>query len=176
MLLEMVGLRLGAIAFGPSSLPAPRSSQPLGPTCASWSSTECMHRIIRKAGLEPWPKTFQNVRMTRETELAEPFPFHVVRTWIGDSRPVATKHSLRLTDEHFERAINGATAHPTNVAQNVAQKPRPTTRKTSATRAGRAQGALTLQLQMIASDFRPLRTASPTGKCPVQDSNLRPAD
>ena len=35
-------------------------------------------KIIRRAGLEPWPKLFQNLRSTRETELAETFPIHVV--------------------------------------------------------------------------------------------------
>ena len=38
-----------------------------------------MHRIIRRAGLTPWPKPFQNLRSTRETELAETYPLHVVR-------------------------------------------------------------------------------------------------
>jgi integrase len=37
-----------------------------------------MHRIIKKAGLTPWQRTFQNMRSTRETELAEHFPMHVV--------------------------------------------------------------------------------------------------
>ncbi|MBI1311903.1 tyrosine-type recombinase/integrase [bacterium] len=42
-------------------------------------------RIIRKVGLSPWPKLFQNLRSTRETELAEDFPLHVVCAWIGNS-------------------------------------------------------------------------------------------
>ncbi|MCP4376076.1 MAG: hypothetical protein GY794_07890, partial [bacterium] len=29
------------------------------------------HRIIKRAGLKPWPKVFQNCRSTRETELVE---------------------------------------------------------------------------------------------------------
>jgi integrase len=33
-------------------------------------------RIIKKAGLVPWPKPFQNLRATRETELSEQFPIH----------------------------------------------------------------------------------------------------
>jgi integrase len=35
-------------------------------------------RIIREAGLVPWEKTFQNCRASRETELMEVFPAHVV--------------------------------------------------------------------------------------------------
>jgi len=61
-------------------------------------------RIIRRAGLEPWPKLFQNLRSTRETELAENHPLHVVCAWIGNSQPVAAKHYLQVTDEHFEQA------------------------------------------------------------------------
>ena len=30
-----------------------------------------LERIIRKSDLKPWPKLFQNLRATRETELAE---------------------------------------------------------------------------------------------------------
>ncbi len=61
-------------------------------------------RIIRRAGLEPWPKPFQNLRSTRETELAETYPIHVVCAWMGNSQAVAKKHYLQVTDEYFERA------------------------------------------------------------------------
>ena len=63
-----------------------------------------LNRIIHRAGLKPWPKLFQNLRSTRETELAESFPMHVVGEWIGNSQPVAMKHYLQVTDEHFARA------------------------------------------------------------------------
>ena len=81
------------------------------------------NRIIRRAGHEPWPKLFQNLRSTRETELAEHFPLHVVTAWIGNSELVAAKHYLQLTDDHFIRAIGG------QAAQNAAQKLREPTRK-----------------------------------------------
>ncbi len=70
------------------------------------------HRIVRKAGLEPWQKPFQNLRSTRETELAETYPMHVVCAWIGNSESVAAKHYLQVTDEHFERATK-PTQNPT---------------------------------------------------------------
>jgi integrase len=34
-------------------------------------------RIIRRAGAKTWPRLFQNLRASRETELAETFPIHV---------------------------------------------------------------------------------------------------
>lgn len=52
-------------------------------------------RIIERAGLEPWPKLFQNLSSTRETELMESFPAHVVCAWIGNSEAVARKHYLQ---------------------------------------------------------------------------------
>jgi integrase len=61
-------------------------------------------KIIRRAGLKPWPKLWQNLRSTRETELAETFPIHVVCEWIGNTVAVAAKHYLQVTDEHFEQA------------------------------------------------------------------------
>lgn len=61
-------------------------------------------KIIVRAGITPWPKLFQNLRATRETELAETFPMHVVCSWIGNSQPVAAKHYLQVTDEHFKAA------------------------------------------------------------------------
>ena len=65
-----------------------------------------LEKIIKRAGLKPWPKPFQNLRSTRETELAEEYPLHVVTAWLGNSEPVAAKHYLQITDEHFQRAAN----------------------------------------------------------------------
>jgi integrase len=42
----------------------------------------CFKRIICKAHLKPWPKLFQNLRSSRETELTEKFPLHVVCAWL----------------------------------------------------------------------------------------------
>ncbi len=86
------------------------------------SSSYLRKRIIefvRSAGLEPWEKLFQNMRATRQTELADTFPDHVVSKWLGNSVAVAKKHYLRTTDEHFTKAIQSEvkkTDH--NTAQN----------------------------------------------------------
>jgi len=67
-----------------------------------------LQKIIRRAGLEPWPKLWQNLRSTRQTELVENKPEHVVCTWIGNSPVIAAKHYLQVTDGHFEEAIGNA--------------------------------------------------------------------
>jgi integrase len=84
------------------------------------------NRIIRKAGLEPWPKLFHNLRATRQTELAETYPIHVVCAWLGNSEAVAKKHYLQIRDEHFAQA-NAVSAEPKTeptekAAQNTAQR------------------------------------------------------
>jgi len=72
----------------------------------------CLHtqltRIIRRAGLVPWPRLYQNLRASRETELAETFPIHVVAEWLGNSPKTALAHYTQVTEEHFQRAAQGA--------------------------------------------------------------------
>jgi hypothetical protein len=80
-----------------------------------------LERIILKAQLKPWPKLFQNLRSSRETELTQKFPLHVVCAWMGNSQLVAAKHYLQITDEHF-RMATGQNDAVQNVRQhNVAQ-------------------------------------------------------
>ena len=64
-----------------------------------------MERIIKRAGVKPWPKLFHNLRSTRQTELTEKFPSHVVCAWLGNSRAVAVDHYLQVTDAHFKVAV-----------------------------------------------------------------------
>ncbi len=62
-------------------------------------------RTIKRAGVTPWPKLWQNLRSSRETELADIYPIQVVVAWIGNSVAVAKKHYLQVTDNHFQQAI-----------------------------------------------------------------------
>ena len=78
-----------------------------------------LQRVIRNAGLKPWPKLFQNLRATRQTELCERWPEHVVCAWIGNSRSVARKHYLQVTDEHFKRAAQNPAQYPVVEGGNV---------------------------------------------------------
>jgi hypothetical protein len=85
-----------------------------------------LHRIIRKAGLVPWPRTFHNLRATRQTELAERFPGHVVCAWIGNSERVAQNHYLQVTDAHLALAVK-------EPAEKAAQNPAHATAETTGT-------------------------------------------
>jgi len=63
-------------------------------------------RIIKWAGLKPWPRLFHNLRASRETELMREYDLATVCRWIGNSPAVAARHyatSIDL-DADFRRA------------------------------------------------------------------------
>ena len=82
-------------------------------------------RIIRRAGLQPWPRLFHNLRASRETELAQEYPVHVVTAWLGNSPRIAMKHYLMTTEADFQRAAAGSAKRGAKSgaleAQNAAQ-------------------------------------------------------
>lgn len=80
-------------------------------------------RIIEKAEIEAWPKLFQNLRATRQTELEEEFPTHVVCAWLGNSERVASKHYLQVTDAHFDRALGRGDERAAPALQRFAARP-----------------------------------------------------
>src|SRR5690606_8303678 len=65
-------------------------------------------RIIERAGLTPWPKLFQNLRASRETELLASFPIHVVTAWLGNSPKVALEHYAIVRDDDYAKAVQNA--------------------------------------------------------------------
>ena len=68
-------------------------------------------RIIERAGLEPWPKLFQNLRATRATELvSQGWPEYKVCHWLGHTEAVAKKHYWQVTDKDYQRAAAGQPA------------------------------------------------------------------
>ena len=67
-------------------------------------------RIIKGAGVKPWPKLVHNLRASRQTELTARFPLHVVCEWIGNSAPIADKHYLQVTDDHYSDAVETVTS------------------------------------------------------------------
>lgn len=68
-----------------------------------------LQSIIKKAGLSPWPKLFQNLRASRETELCQDFPLHVAAGWIGNTPKVAIGHYLQTIDSDWEKAVTRST-------------------------------------------------------------------
>jgi len=79
-------------------------------------------KLVKRAGLEPWPRLFHNLRSSRETELLEEFPVHVVAQWMGHDAKVSLKHYAQTTEDHFERASSGGAESGAKMAQNRAQQ------------------------------------------------------
>jgi integrase len=85
-------------------------------------------KIVKRAGLTTWPRLFHNLRSSRQTELAERFPSHVVCDWLGNSEDIARKHYYQTTDAHFADAtaspIESGAECGAQTAQNAAQRVR----------------------------------------------------
>ncbi len=60
--------------------------------------------FLRRAGIPFWEKFFQNMRSTRETELADKYPLQDVTAWLGNSPAIAQKHYLQVKNSNFQVA------------------------------------------------------------------------
>jgi len=65
-----------------------------------------LERILKTAGVEKWPKLFQNLRSSRETELFKTTQGNIkaVCKWLGNSPAVALQHYSQVTDADFKQA------------------------------------------------------------------------
>jgi len=123
----------------------------LGPT--AWRNSNLrttFAKIVRRAGLVPWERLFQSLRSSRETELTERFPLHVVTGWLGNTPKIAFKHYLQTTEEHFQQAL----AVPEEAAQNPAQQPAARARNTlrSGTKANGGTGPNVVPCNVLRND------------------------
>jgi len=104
-------------------------------------------RIIKRAGIAIFPKPFQNLRSSRETELAAIKPIQDVAKWMGNTPAVAMNHYLQAKQDTFQ-----SVAWTREKAQRKAQQ------------LGSEAGGMPLQpsatgiagSQANAGDFRPL--------------------
>ncbi|GAB6187542.1 tyrosine-type recombinase/integrase [Thermopirellula anaerolimosa] len=62
-------------------------------------------KIIRRAGLEPWPRLWHNLRASCESDLAQSFPLAVVTKWLGNTPSIALRHYVDPTDATYKAAI-----------------------------------------------------------------------
>ena len=83
--------------------------------------TSRLKKIVRRAGLTIWPKPFQNLRSTRETELINNFGFPIqeVTKWLGNSPTVAVKHYIQASPAIFKQAQTTRTNHNAEKAKSL---------------------------------------------------------
>ena len=128
-------------------------------------------RIIRKAGLTPWPRLFQNLRASRETELAQAHPLHVVCKWIGNSPRVAADHYLQVTEDHFDlagkSAANSGAVNDEKALQKPVQQPAASVRNEPQTTKKAQENRALLRELATTCDCLPMCGVTPTGFEPV---------
>lgn len=128
-------------------------------------------RIIEKAKLTAWPKPWHNLRSTRQTELAEKYPIHVVCAWLGNSRAVAQEHYLQVTDAHFTEAIR----EPSKPGDAPKSQPQRNAAAQNPAQSGTEQKEMATcgaeQTPEFPADSAQYDSA-PQGQYPRQDSNL----
>lgn len=73
-----------------------------------------------------WPKLFQNIRSSRQTELEEKFPRKTVCVWMGNSETAADQHYLQVLEEHFDRAVLPRTSDDWSVSESPIEWVMPT--------------------------------------------------
>ena len=64
-------------------------------------------KVIERASVESWPRLFQNLRASCETDWVQTYPAHVCAKWLGHSPTIAAQHYLQVRDAHFRDAIEG---------------------------------------------------------------------
>jgi integrase len=79
------------------------------------------YQVIERASVTTWPKLFNNLRASCETDLMRRYPAHVVHSWIGHSATVAEAHYLQVTDADYEAASQPVSIPAQHPAQNPAQ-------------------------------------------------------
>jgi len=83
-------------------------------------------KVIRRAGVEPWPRLWHSLRASCESDLAQSFPLAVVTKWMGNTPSVALRHYVDPTETAFSQANSwtpkGGAKSGAVEAQNRAQQ------------------------------------------------------
>lgn len=63
-----------------------------------------LRQVLKRAGVEEWPKLFMSLRATRDTELQRIYPGFIVCAWIGHSMAVSEQYYLQVPEETYRQA------------------------------------------------------------------------
>lgn len=66
-------------------------------------------RIGKRAGLEKFPRPFDNMRASRSTEIDEQFGAYRESLWIGHSIKIARKHYIQIRERDYAKAASWST-------------------------------------------------------------------
>ena len=80
-------------------------------------------KIVARAGCKPWPRLFQNLRASCETDWVEKHPAHECAAWLGHSPAIAAAHYLQARNHHFEAVVNAGRKSDAESDAATAQNP-----------------------------------------------------
>ncbi len=80
-------------------------------------------KLIKFAGVEPWPNELQNLRAFRAIDLVLQNPMHAASAWTGHSIWTTTEVYLQVTDEHCEAALQVKTQLPPAASKDSGSQP-----------------------------------------------------
>jgi hypothetical protein len=72
-------------------------------------------RIIKRAGIEAWPRLFSNLRASRAVELKRDFSGFIESRWLG--------HSAKISDQHYDQVIEDDFARASGQGAQIGPEP-----------------------------------------------------
>lgn len=91
-----------------------------GPNGSNDANTRtAMLKLVKRAGLTPWPRLFHTLRASCETDLLDTLPMSAVTEWLGHSAAIALKHYARVPEHVFKRAVSGDAKCDASVTQKA---------------------------------------------------------
>lgn len=82
-------------------------------------------RIIFRAGLPEWERTFQNLRASASTDIEAEYGGVAESEWVGHSERTARRHYLQVTDAQFQKATGGNSEPAPAVKTDGEREPAP---------------------------------------------------
>ncbi len=79
-------------------------------------------KVIRRAGVDPWPRLWHSLRASCESDLAQSFPLATVTKWLGNTPSVALRHYVDPTEGAFDRAATWVPESGAKEAQKAVQQ------------------------------------------------------
>jgi integrase len=77
-------------------------------------------KILRRAGIAPWPRVWHSLRASCESDLAQSFPLATVTKWLGNTPSVALRHYVDPTEAAFSAAQRWVPEHSHSAAKSGA--------------------------------------------------------
>jgi integrase len=113
----------------PEHLYLPAAKGPRGWASSNLRTT--FAKILRRAGLEQWPRLFHALRASCESDLAREYPITTVCKWIGNTVAIAARHYVQVTDEDFQRAAENSVQNSGQLTHETPGEPWNRNQKTS---------------------------------------------